>query len=233
MIRTYTLRAVEDRCTGDMGYCLASMPDSVNDGNEPVTVSGMVLAHDLLEHSAPHLIGSVCDEIRALGSAMYIRGEGNGFRSGLGFVSDPIETLARDVSRMMEYQTRGDATIQAPKRAPRPEAWAWEIARKAYRMMREDQYESDVDRYTLAREARAMVRETARLLQCGYNRAAKRWPAHWKVSALFETIAEEFDRVAKRYPADEYAYGGIRMRVDFAEGTARAWFDEMFPAEDY
>jgi|SRR5690606_26270207 len=89
-----------DSETGELGYCLASMPvlDDISVGND------ILISHDILEHiNGAKNIGSVYDECIALGVTWYIRGQFGIFDRQQSYHS-PHEILAGDLSRMFQTE---------------------------------------------------------------------------------------------------------------------------------
>jgi len=94
-----TLIAREDRSTGELGLIiegtrLMDYPMVANDG--------LLVAHDLIEHQQGiHKIGSIGDELLALGAIWYVRGQHSDLRrGGTGSMHSPETNIAYDVINM-------------------------------------------------------------------------------------------------------------------------------------
>lgn len=72
---------------------------------------GVLAAHDILEHHTACSIGSVADELEALGALWWIRGEYNDIRRGRCSPLSPIEALSYDISHMADYIHNGVASV--------------------------------------------------------------------------------------------------------------------------
>lgn len=249
MKRHYTLIPADDACTGEVGWILEKLQAAgLNEtGDEPATsYRGSTIAHDLLEHASLSAIGSATDEIRALGSSMYVRGEQDGYRNGLGMWTDPIDTLRGDVANALRYAYWHGETLRMPARAPTPDAWAEELARKgirdAWAELRDDAVRTPDGKAYTAQLLREWRRTVPRLLQAGYARARRRWPSGYQAAALFREIADACDSAMGynatsagfgRPRAEPERYERIRLTVDYAALTARAVRYEDFGPEEY
>jgi hypothetical protein len=92
-----------DEPTGETGLRLESCPPS-----EYLYASreGRLLAHDLLEHvNGGDSIGSIDDELEALGAAWYVRGQHGGLDRG--HTLDPYDGLVNDLTGLLEEVDAG------------------------------------------------------------------------------------------------------------------------------
>lgn len=71
----YTFDYLEDPSYGHMGYSYRQRRYKLDRGGINVATSGKLVAHDLLEHPNIAIIGSIGDELEALGGVLYMRGQ--------------------------------------------------------------------------------------------------------------------------------------------------------------
>lgn len=90
---TYTLIYEEDQSWGGMGFRIEGTtlnPDAYN-----MATSGELVAHDILEHSSLKDIGTIGDELKALGASWYVRGRWGSYnRNSFG---SPYDGLANNL----------------------------------------------------------------------------------------------------------------------------------------
>lgn len=105
-MRSVKLRAIEDRSSGLVGLILDDMRrfDFTTAANE-----GRLIAHDLLEHQqGARAIGSLDDELIALGGVWYIRGQFSDLsRDGFGSRYSAEESVGFDIANMAELYRDG------------------------------------------------------------------------------------------------------------------------------
>lgn len=96
-MKTVTLQAFTDR-NGSLGLGVRGMP---RNEDTDAAIEGATVAHDLIEHvNGVQHIGSIDDELEALGALWYVRGQhGQLFRNRSSHFS-PAENIAGDVVRM-------------------------------------------------------------------------------------------------------------------------------------
>ena len=98
-MRYLTLIYKQDQETGEMGFSLKNMKDIEYPS---VASEGLLIAHDVLEHQQGiEKIGTIGDELIALGGIWYCRGEwGDLRRDNVGSMHTPHSNLASDVVNM-------------------------------------------------------------------------------------------------------------------------------------
>ena len=105
-IETYTIVAHECGETGDTGLIIADMnTDNFHDGDIMVMFDAIGLAHDLTEHvNGLKSIGTVADELEALGAIWVTRGQyGELRRDNIGSAISTHDHLASDIVRMAQF----------------------------------------------------------------------------------------------------------------------------------
>jgi hypothetical protein len=79
-----------------------------------VATDGVLAAHDILEHYTASCIGSVTDELEALGALWWVRGVYNDIRRDVSSSLSPIEALSYNISLMADYIYNGVASTPNP-----------------------------------------------------------------------------------------------------------------------
>jgi len=224
MNRTAVLRGVRDECTGEYGFVLSTMNPYLNDGEQPVVAGAELIAHDLLEHEDPKLIGDVSDEMQALGASMYIRGETRGYGRQH---QHPERTLAHDVESNLDIDCNITPALGEVY------DWASRVARAGVRAyISEAQYrDDDIDRAWFARHARGVVRDVASAMSAGYRRARRDWPRQCDALDMFDAIVSAL--AGSPYFADADTYPEIVLSYDTENQTAFVTLlDEEYQDED-
>lgn len=200
-MRVYRFNKQEHSELGFDGWLLVGAPATYY----PLT--GMGVAHDLLEHKADDN-GSVEDELLALGGALWVRGEGGYWVSYTLSLHTPGENLVPDLC-MLATQFGGIEGIQDPGRTTKLEAHVEKWIDEAIEGAREElvgEYdeldEKDVSKYL--DNVRGWIRK-------GYRRTKKRYSAHsaGELAYLFHTIEKEADHLLK--VASDYEQLVIRL----------------------
>lgn len=223
---TVILESFRDQGTGEIGLGLMDMP---RDETTNAATSGVLLAHDLLEHvNGPERIGTIDDELEALGALWYVRGQHNDLsRDSYGSFYSVEENIARDVVRMFRDHWYG-ASVDLRKRYTRPcEAdhaidGVLEFAERSYRA------EIDTDDVPLAdvRKAwRAYKAAVRHRMRTGYRKAYRRWERHGRHAAnsMFWRVADAVQ------PYTRAEFEGQQFKLTYGDG--RAYCEEHFPEE--
>ncbi len=88
----------------ELGFILKDMPyvaDSDEDDVTAVDRTGLVIAHDVLEHqNGPKNVGHVWDELEALGGIWYVRGQWGDMLDNRPSYYPPAHHVASDIERM-------------------------------------------------------------------------------------------------------------------------------------
>jgi hypothetical protein len=222
-MRTVYLVAREDEFDRAPGLQLRDMPQSDGAMSDR---DGTLTAHDVLEHvnGAEH-IGSIDDELEALGAAWYTRGQHGGFDKRRASYFPPAYHLASDLSRMgREFHDGADVDVEAiPRtRACDADADIDDVIARARDMLRDELRgeEQDSDRLELYwRAARARMR-------IGYRKAARKYRGcdEWR---LFWTVA---DAVADALRGDIFDGAEFVLRIDAR--ACRATCEPIYPEFD-
>jgi len=213
------LVAFKDENTGDVGLAQKEMP---RDETTNAATDGVLLAHDVVEHvNGPRLIGTIDDELEALGAVWYVRGQHGSLQNGRRTeYHTPEENIAADVTRMFRDHVY-DAYVSAAKRTratDHEEAFA-AILDKAERDYSHEINDEDHDK---AADMWPAYRAAALAgMRTGYRKAFKRWERHGRFAAntAFWAIADAVEPCAKH--AEEYQT--FRLTYDVRSGEARCW----------
>lgn len=230
-MRYVKLVSVDDPHSG-MGLKVAGVPEI----EYPMAANeGLLIAHDILEHQqGPSKIGTIGDELIALGGVWYVRGQHSDIRrDGVGSMYGPHENVASDVSNMGRMYVQGcRLNSKVPKRKPACAA---------------DEDIRDIIRYgakgmnsefracgeTLnAEERRRManyLRMSEILMRKGYNMAKRRFErcchSRYHANNQFWAIAEAVDPHCKHI---EFEGQNFRLAYGDGEATCRQIDDEYY-----
>lgn len=220
-MKRITLIATHCDVTGELGLMVDGL--SVPDGEAFAAMSGLLIAHDLLEHqNGVEQIGTIDDELEALGGVWFVRGQfGDLSRDGAGSLYSTEQNVSGDVTRMFRDHWEGGAYV-APT-VPRTRAhdeddsfdcildYAREDIPKELEPCNTltDQNERDaaVAHYLKIAKAR---------LRIGFRKAAKKWTRAQNANAQFWAIARAVDPFARHVEHE-----GQRFTLSYGNGEAR------------
>lgn len=221
----YILEAKEDRELGELGYLFKDTPII---SAPMVSNDGLLLAHDLIEHvNGLHKIGSIDDEIEALGSSYYIRGQtGQLRRDDFGSRYSPEENYASDILNLFMYYNDGvDFKTPIPKtRACIFDEAFKEILNIGKHQIKQELENEDIDRGRLE----TFLHASLHYLRKGYRKAKKRFPNAYKINNLFFALADELTKWVK---SPKYEGHQIELKIDF--NSCRFRIDEFYPEDFY
>ena len=185
------LKAVRDSETGDIGLIVQGMKIIEY---PMVSMEGMLIAHDLLEHqNGVESIGSIGDEIIALGGVWFVRGELFSIRrSGVSYHT-PIDDLASDIHNLFTLHASGvPMRVATLTRKHNQDENFEDIADQGIKSaIKELTYDGGA---ALDKE-RTMhfILQARHLMRRGYMMANKRFESQWKANQLFWNIADAVD----------------------------------------
>jgi hypothetical protein len=202
------LKCIKDRDTGIIGLILADMPqnDDTNAASE-----GMLLAHDILEHqNGAKCIGSIDDELEALGGLWYVRGQhGELRRDGGGSIYNVHENAAFDLSRMFRDHFYGHYVSSAPRtqKCEADEDFKEVINYTLEQIPKElDSEELQNPEFSKLRDE--YIKACLSRLRIGYRKAFNKYEKHGRFFAndLFWAISQATDSYCKNseYLGQEY-----------------------------
>ena len=221
-MKTLILMVAEDAMTGENGLGFESL--NINPDLFMVSADPLQIAHDYCEHVyGIEKIGSIHDELEALGGIMYVRGYDEILRrDGVGSRYSFDENLVSDIVRM--FMERG-ITDFVPWPGTADESMSdpgetYNIVDLARRGIIE---EYDRGGFTFS-EYKEYINSITGYMERGYNKAAKRYESQQAANELFWAIFETIDSL-------DWDYCGQRFELSIDEGACTASVEEVY--EDY
>lgn len=203
---------VDDR-TDEVGLVLADAPLHLNPGNQ-----GRLLAHDLLEHqNGVRSIGSIADEIEAMGACWFVRGQTSTMSQAYGQYRRPEEDIAYELNKLFDLHLNGvplRSTVNNTYSHEQDEVFD-EIIRFSKHLMdssHKRKHSTVLSDY---------CREAKHLLRSGMRKAEKRFEDPMTASRQFWAIADAIDSSIK-HGVEEYQ----EFRLLYGKG--KAYFEEMY-----
>jgi len=206
-MRYVTLKYGEDS-EGMLGLNVVGMPMI----SYPMAAGeGLLIAHDILEHqNGISSIGSIGDELEALGGVWYIRGEFNDLRrDNRGSMYSPIENLASDIANMAVMYNRGvPMRVKVPNTREHEQDYDFKEMIKIAKRTATQEIKGMDDKidYKLYVE---YFESALHLLRMGYMKAKRRFKSQTKANIMFWNIAEAVDEILKyaEYDGQEFRLG--------------------------
>ena len=229
---TLRLVAFKDQMTGEIGLGLADMPrnDETNAAND-----GLLIAHDILEHqNGVGAIGTIDDELEALGGIWYVRGQhGELRRDRIGSRFSVHESIAADITRMFRdfyYGTPLDTN--APNTVEcEADADLREILNCAVNKLH-DELDGDELHIDVSMRSEEYMRVCLPRMRIGYEKAKARFEEYGRFFAndLFWEITAAIDPYCKQID-----YEGQEFDLTFGANSKGRPFAhcEEFYGEDY
>lgn len=223
------LVAQTDADTGLLGLVIEGMRGAMGEVNS--ATEGLLIAHDVIEHvNGIDRIGSIDDELEALGAIWYVRGRhGELNRNGSGSVYSLEENVASDVTRMYRDHICGDAYInynvgRMPRKVEDDNA-LHDILSAAHRTYLGEFDDSDGSRYLAKASWDKYSMLALARMRVGYRKARQRWERHGRHAAnnAFWAIAE-----AVEYAAKHPEFEGMRYVLRYNSATGDASCTEQY-----
>jgi hypothetical protein len=215
-----TIEVRKNPNTGVLGFALQGMThDDCADPSDGVTI-----AHDLIEHvNGVSLIGTIDDELEALGAIWYVRGKHNDLNRRRSSLNSPEEDLASDLTRMFrDIVDGGQYANLAPFRTLRcVEDDAFESVFCAFDKL----WKLEIDDWRKHVKTAKAYRYVARArMRTGYRKAYKRWEHRGRFAAntQFWAIADAVDE-------HQAEYEGQLFKLKWGNGKAK--FYEYYPGD--
>jgi len=191
MSKSSILIVKQDQQTGEIGVVVDGV--SVN-GSPMVAREGILVAHDLFEHvNGLKNIGTVGDELEALGGIWYIRGRhGDIRRDGLGSMYTPTESIGSEFTQLYPYYHRsGHYGIPVPRTYKHD---ADEDFKDIINHGKEStKGESEYYEWN-CNNLKQFCQDTKHFLRSGYNKAKRKYQ-HTNINMLFWDVAEAVDEI--------------------------------------
>ena len=225
MRHTVKLVSFIDENTGELGLGLKDMPRNEETNT---AIDGMLIAHDIIEHvnGAKH-IGSIDDELEAMGALWYTRGQwGDLRRDGRGSMYTPAQSVASDITRMFTDYFFG-ATL-----APAPVTKACEMDDEFNEIIKiaTSQYKAELDGENCTYETLEYNKVALSRMRMGYRKAKRKYEKHGRFAAnnLFWTIAECMNVQFKHIHTE-----GQEFKLSYGFNENRCSFARLSEVEDY
>jgi len=198
------LVATDDQYDTELGLVLKGTPitdDLMADRN------GQMIAHDLVEHqNGPANIGTVWDEMQALGGIWHTRGRHGDFTSGYW---SPHQTIAHDLARMYEEDDCMDvpALHTCPHECDEDFEHIISLARPIIMREAYDEEDADPDRID------AFLQPVIGHMRTGYRKATKRFGHDYESNNLYHAIKRAW--TTPEYAGQEFilAYGNGQANI--------------------
>lgn len=227
-MKTVTLEAFRDESTGEIGLGVVGMP---RDETTNAATHGLTIAHDLIEHvNGPERIGTIDDELEALGAIWYVRGQhGELRRDSIGSMYSVEQNIASDITRMFRdwfYAGRPQMSY-----LPRTRATPADDAIACILNCADDSWRSELDeeeRHAASDAWNAYRAECFVRMRTGYRKARRTWERYGSYAAntQFWAIAEALNDICKRMGE---GHEGARFTLRYGKGDATC--EEAF--DDY
>jgi len=222
-VKTVILEAFVDESTGMLGLGAVGMPrtEATN-----AATDGVVIAHDLLEHvNGVERIGSIDDELEALGAVWYVRGQfGELRRDGIGSYYSTHENIAADVVHMFREHVECSAYVDL--RAPRTRACAADDDFAEVLACADKTWKSEVWDQDSAAPVWPAYRSVALArMRIGWRKARRKYRCAMAANELFWRVAEAVAPYAKHV---EYEGQQFALVFGFRGGRATASCFEHF-----
>jgi len=224
-MKTVVLTSFRDESTGELGFGVEGMPrdETTNAAND-----GLQIAHDLIEHvSGAQYIGTIDDELEALGAIWYVRGQhGELRRDGTGNRFSIEENIASDITRM--FRIDGDQYVSFQSRkthAVVADSYLQTIldyADKSYLGEFDDEGREAARQEWPKYRAHALNR-----MRVGYSKARRKYErrGHYYANNLFWAIEEAVRPYAKRV---EFEGQQVKLQYGLRDGEAVAFCEEIY-----
>jgi len=222
-MRHVTLQAIREEWTGETGMIVKGTPRIQS---SIISTEGVVIAHDLLEHcNGIKSIGSVDDELEALGACWFIRGQHGYLRPEA--INDPVDGLARDVAMLADYYVRGGVPFHSTVPNTRPciaDAYLEDIVNEAEHFIYSE-LRHQVDHVgPYVDKVREFLDASLHYMRTGYRKAHKRFKGNGNLAhSMFWDIARAVDPYAKHCEFEGQEY---RLSYDRHGATCEEFYPE-------
>lgn len=200
-MRTVILEADQDPETGETGLYIPGITrgDSTNASRD-----GLSIAHDLIEHvNGPSLIGTIDDELEALGAVWYVRGQHGELRhDSMGNAYTIYQNIAADITRMYRDFICGAATVHFDSPRTRPclhDNDLQQILTDADNTYLQE-FDRETEEYNEAKAHWAAYRALSlHRMRTGHRKAYRRWEhrGQYAANVQFWAIADAVDTHAR------------------------------------
>jgi hypothetical protein len=222
------LVAQMDRETGSLGLCLEGM--RAPDGEVNSATEGLLIAHDLIEHvNGAEEIGSIDDELEALGAIWFVRGQFNDLsRDRRGSFYSVEENIASDVIRMFRDHWDGAQYVNTKRRYTRPLEDMHQDALNGILEFAQRDYRkelSDTDLTGVGAAWRAYKSAALHRMRTGFRKAQRKWAKNGGARAANRAFWEIADAVGPYAQRPEFE--GMRYELTWTR-TNGAYCGEIY-----
>lgn len=194
-------------------------------------IEGALIAHDVLEHQQGfEKIGSIGDELIALGGVWFIRGEVNDI-TGKPSMHSAMTHVASEVARMADYVILSQVPIREdldPTINP-DECYDYElIVREAKQTFYNERLEDIKEQGIKLSQINHYFDAVINLMAKGYRMADDRLKCQQRANTMFWEIARQIDTVAK-----QIHYPGQQFILSYCLESQAVYVDEYYPEDDY
>lgn len=221
-MRTIVLESFRDESTGTLGLSISGMP---RDWNTNAAYDGLLIAHDLIEHvNGPERIGSIDDELEALGAIWYVRGQHSDLRRPYTSHYSAEENISSDIVRMYRDHIAGGASVEYIGLRTKPCAADEALSAIIEYAARDYAGEFSEDELDSAHEGwEAFAGLCLHRMRTGYRKAHKKWErkGRYAANSQFWAIADAVDPYTK-----SVEFEGMRYKLSF--GNGEAFCDELY-----
>jgi hypothetical protein len=222
-MKTVTLVSFRDDSTGELGLAVKGMP---RDYTTNAALDGLTIAHDLLEHvNGPSEIGSIDDELEALGAIWYVRGQhGELRRDNVGSAYSIEENIASGVTRMFTDHVSGDQYVNP--NPPRTVSCEADDAINDILACADSRYADEIEDKDRSRWPAYRAATLARM-RIGYRKARRKWERRGRYAAnnQFWAIANAVGPCCEDIESE-----GMQFKLTYGNGEATC--EPIYP-EDY
>ena len=218
---SYKMVVRNDQETGELGLMFSDCPVIAY---PMVANEGLLVAHDLLEHvNGLNKIGSIDDELEALGGVYFVRGEyGVLSRDRVGSAYSVEENIASDVVNMARIYNNG---VNFKTGVPKfdKDSFMYEIAIEVLEHAKNSVYDEIEEDELNQERLDYYLQSCVAYMVAGYEKANAKYK-QFEVNQLFWNIAEEVDQFLK----DNELIEGMELilYVDFEDLTCSIGNDE-------
>lgn len=211
-MRHVTIIVRKDWNTGELGFLVKGM--QVFNGAFS-SVQGDLIAHDLLEHqNGISRIGSIDDELEALGGLWYVRGQFGVIRPGSYHSAE--HNISADLINLGQYYCGGvemRTPVPVTRRTDETDVFEY-ISDEGARMLR-DEMECTEEEYPQHGKQAEFMSQVIPYMRRGYSKAKRRFGDGYKANSQFWAIARAVDRCV-----DEIYTEGQEFILSYGKGEA-------------
>lgn len=226
-MEAFKLIGTECGDTGETGLLIEGLKQFCGGFN--VAHEGLIVAHDIMEHQQGlDSIGSIGDEMLALGGVQFVRGwTGRLRKDNVGSMYTPAESLASDLVNMGQLYLEGGIPMREVHVKVEPHDMDCEFKESCNIALRD--LRSELEDYD-KKEVKKYLKRCKHLMRRGYDMAATRFNNdHVEAENQFWSIAECVDDILSR--SDIYV--GAEFIIT-PTATGMSWEEHHdFDDEDY